>query len=250
MATQSVTKKAATIPQSVTTRVKITPTIAADYARRGVFQELQQPSKRWTKLAIERAAELLADAEAMRGPRTHLEKRGLSHAYGSLAKNLRESLSVPTPPAPRRIRSREDLSFTQRDGKGRLINWVSPDRENHWSENCGIGEIWFDEIVALAQHRPKEAYDAMRFAGPEMVRYWDYGHPDGFFDRMARWALVAILANPAEPPESQLPFDLPPGRGTPTCEAMDFYLAAAVPSQPQPTSNVIPFRRPEPADRV
>ncbi|MEY7429844.1 Bro-N domain-containing protein, partial [Citrobacter freundii] len=116
------------------------------------------------------------------------------------------SAQVPLLPAPRSIRSRDDLSFTKRDAEGRTLNWFMPDRSNNWHEHYGIGEIWFSEIVELARHNPKEAYHAMRFAGPELTRYWNHGHPDGFFDRMARWAMAAILANPTEP---QLPFDLP-----------------------------------------
>ena len=130
---------------------------------------------------------------------------------------------MPLLPAPRRIRCRDDLSFTKRDDKGRLINWFMPERPGNWHEHYGIGEIWFNEIVELARHSPQEAYHAMLFAGPELIRYWNYGHPEGFFDRMARWALAAILANPTEP---QLPFNLP-RMGTPPREGMDFHLAAA-----------------------
>lgn len=134
-----------------------------------------------------------------------------------------QSRQMPLLPAPRRIRCRDDLSFTKRDGKGRLINWFMPERPGNWHEHYGIGEIWFNEIVELARHSPQEAYHAMLFAGPELIRYWNYGHPEGFFDRMARWALAAILANPTEP---QLPFNLP-RMGTPPREGMDFHLAAA-----------------------
>ena len=139
-----------------------------------------------------------------------------------------QSTQVPLLPAPRSIRSRDDLSFTKRNAEGRMLNWFMPDRNNNWHEHYGIGEIWFSEIVELARHNPKEAYHAMRFAGPELTRYWNHGHPDGFFDRMARWAMAAILANPTEP---QLPFDLP-CLGIPPREGMDFHLAAAVPRQP------------------
>ncbi|AYN19585.1 Bro-N domain-containing protein [Alcaligenes aquatilis] len=122
------------------------------------------------------------------------------------------------------IRSRDDLSFTRRDAKGRLINWIMPDRANNWHEHYGIGEIWFGEIVELAQHNPEEAYHAMCFACVDMLRYWSQGHPDGFFDTMARWALAAILTNITEP---KLPFQLP-SLGIPPREGMDFYLSASV----------------------
>jgi Rha family phage regulatory protein len=134
-----------------------------------------------------------------------------------------QARQVPLLPASRNIRSRDDLSFTKRDAEGRMLNWFMPSRENNWHEHYGIGEIWFSEIVELARHNPEEAYRAMYFAGPELTRYWSHGHPNGFFDRMARWAMAAILANPTEP---QLPFDLP-CCGIPPREGMDFHLAAA-----------------------
>ena len=95
----------------------------------------------------------------------------------------------PAPKVLRRIRTCDDLSFTRRNAKGERIQWFVPPRANSGHEHYGIGEIWFSEVVELARHNPRHAYDAMRFAGPEMARYWNHGHPDGFFDRMARWAL-------------------------------------------------------------
>jgi len=134
----------------------------------------------------------------------------------------REPRQIPLLPAPRKIRQRDDLSFTKRDAKGRLINWFVPDRTNNWHEHYGIGEIWFSEIVELARHDPKEAYDALRFAGPEMVRYLHYGHEAGFFNSMARWVIAGILANPAEP---SLPFPLP-HLGIPPREGMAFFMTS------------------------
>lgn len=99
----------------------------------------------------------------------------------------------PAPKVLRRIRTCDDLSFTRRNAKGERIEWFVPPRVNSGHEHYGIGEIWFSEVVELARHNPRHAYDAMRFAGPEMARYWNHGHPDGFFDRMARWALGPFL---------------------------------------------------------
>lgn len=136
----------------------------------------------------------------------------------------------PAPKVLRRIRTCDDLSFTRRNAKGERIQWFVPPRVNSGHEHYGIGEIWFSEVVELARHNPRHAYDAMRFAGPEMARYWNHGHPDGFFDRMARWALGAILANAQEP---ALPFELP-CLGFAPLEGMDAMLAAAVPPRPLP----------------
>jgi len=136
----------------------------------------------------------------------------------------------PAPKVLRRIRTCDDLSFTRRNAKGERIQWFVPPRANSGHEHYGIGEIWFSEVVELARHNPRHAYDAMRFAGPEMARYWNHGHPDGFFDRMARWALGAILANAQEP---ALPFELP-CLGFAPLEGMEAMLATAAAPRPLP----------------
>lgn len=136
----------------------------------------------------------------------------------------------PAPKVLRRIRTCDDLSFTRRNAKGERIQWFVPPRVNSGHEHYGIGEIWFSEVVELARHNPRHAYDAMRFAGPEMARYWNHGHPDGFFDRMARWALGAILANAQEP---ALPFELP-CLGFAPLEGMEAMLATAAAPRPLP----------------
>lgn len=136
----------------------------------------------------------------------------------------------PAPQVLRRIRTCDDLSFTRRNAKGERIQWFVPPRVNSGHEHYGIGEIWFSEVVELARHNPRHAYDAMRFAGPEMARYWNHGHSDGFFDRMARWALGAILANAQEP---ALPFELP-CLGFAPLEGMESMLATAAAPRPLP----------------
>lgn len=105
-----------------------------------------------------------------------------------------------------RIRSRNDLSFTRRDASGRLINWMLPQRAGEWHEHYGIGESWFDEVVQLARHDPEEAYTALRMAGPLLLPYMNFGHAEGFFNRMAQWAIAAMLSGAPEP---SLPFKLP-----------------------------------------
>ena len=133
------------------------------------------------------------------------------------ARQKREPRQATALPAPRRIRSRDDLSFTKRDAHGRPISWMTPSQD--WHQHYSLGEIWFAEVVELARHDPREAYLAMRFAGDAIARYWNYGHPDGFIDRMAHWALAAILANPTQPP---LPFE-PNYPGTLREEAVELY---------------------------
>ena len=143
---------------------------------------------------------------------------------------LQSLIPGPAPKVLRRIRTCDDLSFTRRNAKGERIQWFVPPRVNSGHEHYGIGEIWFSEVVELARHNPRHAYDAMRFAGPEMARYWNHGHPDGFFDRMARWALGAILANAQEP---ALPFELP-CLGFAPLEGMEAMLATAAAPRPLP----------------
>lgn len=148
--------------------------------------------------------------------------------YQLETKRNRRSLRKPSNTllaVTRAIRSRDDLSFTMRDADGGLINWVMPDRAGNWHEHYGIGTIWFNEILELARHNAKEAYFAMRFAGSQMIRYWQQGHPEGFFDCMAQWALSGILSGSSEP---HLPFSVS-CPGIPPQEGMDYYLAQAAP---------------------
>lgn len=129
---------------------------------------------------------------------------------------------LPMLPPPRRIRSYKDLSFVKRDADGKLLSWFMPSRDNNWHEHYGLGETWFEEIVELAQHDPKEAFNAMHYAAKTaLMRYGEYGHSDGFFDRMSRWALHAILTNDQTPkmPFKTLEMGIPPREG------MDYWLA-------------------------
>lgn len=68
-------------------------------------------------------------------------------------------------PARLPIRSRADLSFTQRDELGRLRNWVVahiPGRD--WHVGVEIGKGYFDEVLELARHNPNEARWAIQNA--------------------------------------------------------------------------------------
>lgn len=127
-----------------------------------------------------------------------------------------------TTPKPRPIRKWSDLSFTKRAEDGRLLSWFMPSRTNDWHEHYGIGEAWFDEIVQFAHTKPEEAYRAMMYAAREAcTKYGDFGHTDGFFDMMARWAMAGILANQNLP---ELPFKTT-RCSIPVREGMDFLLA-------------------------
>ncbi|MGP6460691.1 hypothetical protein [Pseudomonas parakoreensis] len=90
------------------------------------------------------------------------------------------------------IRSRDDLSFTQRDDAGRLINWPRC--------NYGVPGDWergiacFDaEIAELAAYDETEAFNAIRFALVGMG-----GRTTnlelGFIERVALAAMVGIRA--------------------------------------------------------
>lgn len=127
-------------------------------------------------------------------------------------------------PAPRKIRSRDDLSFTKRNKNGNLINWFIPNRVGQYEEHYGMGEIWFDEIGTLAKHSPKEAFDAIRFSGLELCKYSDSGHALGFMSKLGRWALAAIL----ECDEAPF-FSFYPPSGKPPREGMDYYLNGSKP---------------------
>lgn len=65
----------------------------------------------------------------------------------------------------RAIQSRNDLSFTSKDGEGRINNWDVPhDRNGNWHEGFIIGEKYFDEIRQLALFNELEAFHAIEFA--------------------------------------------------------------------------------------
>lgn len=131
---------------------------------------------------------------------------------------------VPLLPGPRRIKSWDDLSFIKRDAEGKLLSWFMPSRTDSWHEHYGIGETWFEEVVQLAKANPSRAFDAMRFAAKTAcMRYGEYGHSDGFFERMARYAFAGMQANEGTP---KMPFKTPE-LGIPPREGYDFWLSRA-----------------------
>ena len=106
----------------------------------------------------------------------------------------------------RRIRSRDDLSFTRRDSRGVLINWQPP-HDGYgiaWENAYAIGKAWFGEVAELAQHNAEEAYFAIVHAARLMAVHTasyggrlGFGYVEGFFSGLARHTLLGILAHPA-----------------------------------------------------
>ncbi|MDR2506938.1 MAG: KilA-N domain-containing protein [Candidatus Accumulibacter sp.] len=134
----------------------------------------------------------------------------------------------PALPPHRRIRSRLDLSMTARDSDGRFLNWRVPSREGQWHEHAGIGEAWFAEVVELALHSPKDAYDALSASGAALLPHWNHGHESGFMERFARWAVVAMIEHRGQLPA--LPFK-PRTPGIAPREGFEHYRQQAVPQR-------------------
>ena len=111
----------------------------------------------------------------------------------------------------RRIRNRDDLSFTRRDNMGRLLNWTPPLHDDgfiSWYDEYELGASWFGEIIELAQNNQEEAFYAIKHSCIEMVcfslfqktgkqyNFTMLGHVTGFFDHMAQFVLAGIMGNP------------------------------------------------------
>lgn len=123
-------------------------------------------------------------------------------------KRLLENKQPEKPKLPatvkRRIRNRDDLSFTRRDANGNLINWIIPDDMGlyDWYETCAIGETWFGEVIELAANNPEDAYYSLYHAARLMSAYarqtekQGLGLVEGFFSKMARYTLAAVLEHP------------------------------------------------------
>lgn len=136
-------------------------------------------------------------------PSFHLK---VIRAFDALqGQSVNQPAPVPALPA-RRIRSRDDLSFTARDANGCLLNWRVPSRAGSWHEHVSLGHAWFQEIIQLAQHSPEEAYQALLYAGCSevLLKHWDHGHEHGFMDVFARFAVAAMIASDGTLPD--LPF--------------------------------------------
>lgn len=90
------------------------------------------------------------------------------------------------------VRTREDLSFTQRDVEGRLINWPrnNPGVAADWEKGIDFFEC---EMRDLATHDETEAFDAIRFALSGMGGRYTCLEL-GFIERVALAAMVGIRA--------------------------------------------------------
>lgn len=134
--------------------------------------------------------------------------RAIRRYFIECEKKLNEQPKTHTKKLPskikRRIRSREDLSFTRRDNMGRLINWFPPiDAQGYdWYEAYAIGQAWFAEVVELANNNPEEAYYSLAYATKLMTGYardvdsQGLGFVEGFFSTMARYTLAGIVQYP------------------------------------------------------
>lgn len=95
---------------------------------------------------------------------------------------MEAQLTTPAPksaqaklPALKPMKRRDDLSFTRRVPEGRLCNWVIDHRCDAWSDGVMQGEVWFEEVVRLAQYDEKAAYQAVLFA---ITRWEPCGHSE------------------------------------------------------------------------
>ncbi|SNU80195.1 antA/AntB antirepressor family protein [Neisseria zoodegmatis] len=122
------------------------------------------------------------------------------------AQRLSEKKQLPAK-IKRRIRNRDDLSFTRRDVQGRFINWHPPTDENgiYWQDAYMIGQAWFDEVRELAKNNPEEAFYVLTHATRLMAVHtalYDggngFGYVEGFFSKMARYTLTAVLSHQEE----------------------------------------------------
>lgn len=122
------------------------------------------------------------------------------------AQRLPEKRQTPRLPAKirRRIRSRDDLSFTRSKPNGDLINWQPPLDENgmyDWYDAYAVGQEWFGEVAELAHSNAEEAYYALYYAPRLMSAYAQHtenqgmGFVEGFFSKLARYALAAVLTH-------------------------------------------------------
>lgn len=90
------------------------------------------------------------------------------------------------------ITSRDDLSFTERDAEGRMINWPrnNPGVAADWEKGIGFFDV---EIAELAGVDETEAYDAIACAIRSMGgRYTCL--EIGFSEAVARAAVLGLRA--------------------------------------------------------
>ncbi len=90
------------------------------------------------------------------------------------------------------FQTRDDLSFTQRDGEGRMINWPR--------NNPGVGTDWHKgiayfefEVAELATNNETEAFHAIQFAIVGMGGRYTCLEL-GFAESVARAAILGLRA--------------------------------------------------------
>lgn len=102
------------------------------------------------------------------------------------------------------IRTRDDLSFTQRDSEGRLINWAVPhDPQGDWPQGVELGQRYFEEVASLAKHNERAALQALEFAigtdwtPPPGSDWWGggWGIECGFAKALAQAAILGLKAS-------------------------------------------------------
>lgn len=95
---------------------------------------------------------------------------------------------APKPGAVDGLKTRDDLSFTRREG-GHIVNWAPPVHE-HWNRAHDAGKAMFDEVAALAATSEHQAGGAIRCA----LSAWGKGSgvKDGFAAAVADAAMDGL----------------------------------------------------------
>ena len=70
-----------------------------------------------------------------------------------------------------------------------------------WYDAYAVGQEWFGEVAELARNNAEEAYYALYYAPRLMSAYAQHtekqgmGFVEGFFSKLARYALAAVLTH-------------------------------------------------------
>lgn len=90
------------------------------------------------------------------------------------------------------LQTRDDLSFTQRDSEGRMINWPrnNPGVAADWAKGIGFFE---SEVASLASNNETQAYNAIRLAITGMGGRYTCLEV-GFAESVARAAVIGLRA--------------------------------------------------------
>jgi hypothetical protein len=105
--------------------------------------------------------------------------------------------AIPATPK-KRIRSRDDLSFTRRDDDGRLWNWAPTiEPTGNWYEDYQTGKQWFEEVVELVRRKPNDAAFTLTAVMCDLLVHDSaQSFKCGFIDALNLWAITGILCNP------------------------------------------------------